>query len=254
MPTTERTVARAIHDAASPRASSLAPILATLGLATALALVPTLALPASHTESVEGQPSPAPTDAQTTDADGSDSKPVAEELVENAPEMFEEGFDSLSYGERTGGAQMVANMIDREGNKIGRATFSMTPSGIVVVRSEVSGLDDGEHGLHIHEVGECDPSTGFQSAGGHYAGEGDPAHGLVEGGPHAGDLPNVIVRGGTFAVEHFNPRVTLTGDMNPLADEDGSAIIVHSQPDDYESQPSGDAGERVACGVIAGNT
>lgn len=221
--------------AANPAANGTASTASTLALAGALALVPTLALPASHTESV-------------------DDAPVAEEMVENAPEMFEDGFDSLSYGERTGGAQMVANMIDLEGNEVGRATFSMTPSGIVIIRSEVGGLDDGEHGFHIHETGECDPATGFQSAGGHYVGADDPKHGPgVEGGPHAGDLPNVVVRNGSFAVEHFNPRITLTGDMNPLIDEDGSAIIVHSQPDDYESQPGGDAGDRVACGVIAGD-
>lgn len=223
-----------ISNAIAPRAAANGTALSTLALAGALALVPTLALPASHTESA-------------------DDAPVAEELVENAPERFEEGFDSLSYGERTGGAVMTANLIDLEGNEVGRATFSMTPAGVVVVRAEVSGLDDGEHGFHIHETGECDPATGFQSAGGHYVGADDPKHGLVEGGPHAGDLPNVVVRGGSFAVEHFNPRITLTGDMNPLADADGSAIMVHSQPDDYESQPGGDAGDRVACGVIAGD-
>ena len=174
-----------------------APALATLGLAAALALVPTLARSAAHTgESVE------------------------------------------------------VDMINAEGESVGTATFTQTASGIVIVSSEVSGLEDGEHGLHIHETGLCESDTGFESAGGHYAGEGDPAHGLVEGGPHAGDLPNVTAVDGAFVVEHFNPRVSLSGEMNPLNDADGSALMVHSTADDYESQPSGDAGGRVACGVI----
>ena len=148
------------------------------------------------------------------------------------------------------GESVSVDMIGTNGETIGTATFKQTASGIVLVTSEVSGLEDGEHGFHIHETGLCEPETEFMSAGGHYAGEDDPAHGLVEGGPHAGDMPNVTAVNGSFVVEHFNPRVTLAGDMNPLDDADGSALMVHSNPDDYESQPSGDAGGRVACGVI----
>ena len=166
-----------------------------------------------------------------------------------------DGEATLSYGERSGGAFMAANLIDLDGEEIGRATFSMTPSGIVIVRAEASGLEDGEHGFHIHETGLCDPGDGFASAGGHHVGEDDPMHGPgVEGGPHAGDLPNVIVTDGSFNVEHFNPNVSLDGEVNPLADADGSAIIVHSGPDDYESQPGGAVGDRVACGVISAGT
>ena len=150
-----------------------------------------------------------------------------------------------------GAKELTASMIDAQGEEVGTATFSMTPSGIVLVSAEVSGLEPGEHGFHIHETGKCEPETEFKSAGGHYAGNGDPMHGTVEGGPHAGDMPNAFVgEDGMLRAEVFNPRVTLDGDMNPLMDEDGSALMVHSGPDDYESQPSGDAGGRVACGVI----
>ena len=107
-----------------------------------------------------------------------------------------DGEAALSHGERSGGSFMAANLIDLDGEEIGRATFSMTPPGIVIVRAEASGLEDGEHGFHIHETGACDPDDGFASAGGHYVGEDDPMHGPgVEGGPHAGDLPNAIVTG-----------------------------------------------------------
>ena len=151
----------------------------------------------------------------------------------------------------TGGPMMRADIIDGDGQSVGEATFEATPSGVVLVKASVSGIAPGEHGFHIHETGECDPSTGFQSAGGHYVGAGEPSHGLVEGGPHAGDMGNATVgEDGMLVVEVFNPRVTLDGDMNPLADEDGSAIMIHAGPDDYTSQPSGAAGDRVACGVI----
>ena len=147
--------------------------------------------------------------------------------------------------------EMTATMIDKDGNEVGTATFAMTASGVVLVTAEVSGLEPGEHGFHIHETGECDPATEFESAGGHYAGEGDPKHGLVEGGPHAGDMPNQTVgEDGMLKAAVFNPNVSLSDGTNPLADDDGSALLVHSGADDYESQPSGEAGGRVACGVI----
>ena len=147
--------------------------------------------------------------------------------------------------------EMSADVIDATGNSVGTVTFAATPSGMVHITAEISGIEEGVHGFHIHETGECDPATDFESAGGHYA--GDMQHGiLVEGGPHPGDLPNAHVGSdGMLTVEIFTDRISLGSDgENPLADDDGSAIIVHSGADDYESQPSGDAGSRVACGVI----
>ena len=183
---------------ARPSSAIIAPVFATLGLATALALLPTLAFPAAHMgESVE------------------------------------------------------VDMIGTDGESMGTATITQTAAGAVLVRAEVSGLEPGEHGFHIHETGTCDPATNFDSAGGHYAGEGDPSHGLVEGGPHAGDMPNQDVgEDGMLMAEVFNANVSLSGEMNPLDDADGSALLIHAGADDYESQPSGDAGGRVACGVI----
>ena len=149
------------------------------------------------------------------------------------------------------GDSVEVDVIGTDGATIGTATLTQTASGEVLVEADVSGLEPGPHGFHIHETGLCEPDADFDTAGGHYVGEGDPAHGLVEGGPHAGDMPNQLAGSdGRLVAEVFNPRVTLAGDTNPLDDADGSALMIHSGPDDYESQPSGAAGDRVACGVI----
>ncbi len=145
----------------------------------------------------------------------------------------------------------TAKMINAEGQDIGTITLSTTPSGMLHIVTDLTGLPPGVHAFHIHETGTCDPATKFDSAGGHYAGGHE--HGiLVEGGPHAGDLPNVFVGDdGVLKVEDFTDRVSLAeGGENPLKDADGSAFVIHAKPDDYKSQPSGDAGDRIACGVV----
>ena len=148
--------------------------------------------------------------------------------------------------------EVTAPVIGADGAEIGTATLRQTASGVVLVSARIEGLEPGEHGFHIHETGLCEAGDGFKSAGGHFAGEGDPQHGLVEGGPHAGDMANQTVgEDGVLEAAAFNPNVSLGGEgANALADADGSALMVHSGPDDYESQPSGDAGDRVACAVI----
>lgn len=117
-----------------------------------------------------------------------------------------------------------------------------------------SQLAEGKYGVHVHETGICDTEgdTPFESAGGHF----DPTmedHGDVNADPsHAGDLGNLEVdEEGNFEHEVLAEKLTMsTGEENTLADEDGSALIIHSAEDDLESQPSGDAGERWACAVI----
>ena len=143
-------------------------------------------------------------------------------------------------------AGATATIKNLAGENVGSASLRMTPSGIMVITASVSGLTQGWHGFHIHETGECDPATEFKSAGGHLA-DGKEHGPLVEGGPHPGDMPNQMVQEtGVMVAEVFNHL--LTEDM--LFDADGSAIMIHSGRDDYQSQPSGDAGGRVACGVI----
>jgi len=144
-----------------------------------------------------------------------------------------------------------ANMINAEGQEVGTVTFAETPSGVLHIVVEMTDLPPGPHGFHVHEKGACEPDGGFESAGGHYA--GDDEHGIhSQEGPHPGDLPNVHVgQNGTLKAEFFSDDLSLSDDDdNPLLDEDGSAILVHASPDDYESQPSGNSGDRIACGVI----
>lgn len=144
---------------------------------------------------------------------------------------------------------MTAEVINTEGEAIGTVTFEQTPSGFVLVVADLTGIPPGAHGFHVHETGVCNTEDGFDSAGGHYA--GDKRHGFVEGGPHPGDFPNAHVQDdGVLMVEYANDRLSLRDGPNSLADADGSAVIIHSGPDDYESQPAGDAGSRIACGVI----
>lgn len=144
----------------------------------------------------------------------------------------------------------TANMIDAEGARIGTVTFTETASGQTIVMVEVANLPAGTLGFHVHEVGVCDIEDGFESAGGHYA--GDREHGVrVEGGPHPGDFPNVHVgEDGVLKVEFFSPFLTINEGDYPLMDADGSSVIIHSGPDDYQSQPAGNAGDRIACGVV----
>lgn len=117
-----------------------------------------------------------------------------------------------------------------------------------------SGLEPGEHGLHIHEYGTCDASgaTPYESAGGHFN-PTDADHGDVDADDsHAGDLGNLVVNDdGTIDFEVTTDNVTLDPDAeNSLAGPNGSSLIVHEGADDLESQPSGDSGGRVACALL----
>ena len=134
-----------------------------------------------------------------------------------------------------------------DGASMGTASFVPTPHG-VLIEAELQNLPGGTHGFHIHETGVCEGD--FSSAGGHYN-PADIDHGYMsETGPHAGDMPNVVATDGAVKVSVFNPNVAMTGGDAPLDDQDGSALMIHSGADDYASQPSGDAGSRIACGVI----
>lgn len=134
-----------------------------------------------------------------------------------------------------------------DGASMGSVSFVPTPHG-VLIEADLQNLPDGVHGFHIHETGACEGD--FTSAGGHYN-PADVDHGYMsESGPHAGDMPNIVAANGVAKVSVFNPNVTMTGGEAPLDDDDGSALMIHSGADDYASQPSGDAGSRIACGVV----
>lgn len=142
-------------------------------------------------------------------------------------------------------ATMMAEIKNADGGSHGNATITWADSGMAVVTLDLMDVPPGVHGIHIHETGMCTPPD-FKSAGGHLAGDHD--HGVMSGnGPHPGDMPNIHVpESGALKVEYFIPGLT----PEAMADEDGSALIIHDQPDDYVGQPSGNAGDRIACGVF----
>lgn len=143
----------------------------------------------------------------------------------------------------------TAQLKSPEGADMGTLSLVQTADG-VKIEGTVKGLEPGEHAFHIHETGKCD-APDFKSAGGHYN-PGNQPHGKHGGGPHAGDMDNATAGDdGTAKISVVNSLVTLNAPANgTLFDADGSAIVFHAGPDDYSSQPAGDAGPRVACGVI----
>jgi Cu-Zn family superoxide dismutase len=132
---------------------------------------------------------------------------------------------------------------------IGDAVLRQTPNGVLITMA-LRDLPQGEHGFHIHESGKCEPP--FESAGGHFNPAGKK-HGFeVAQGPHAGDLPNLIVpENGRVKLEYLARDVTLEeGKPGTLLDKDGAALVVHAGPDDYTTDPAGASGARIACGSI----
>ena len=146
-------------------------------------------------------------------------------------------------------ASVVTTLKDRQGHSVGTVTVTETPHGLLV-RGTVAGLPSGPHAIHFHETGKCEPP--FTSAGGHFNPE-QKTHGVLSpGGPHAGDLPNLVVpASGKLGFEIFAPGLSLSSGSGAVLDADGTAIVVHAKADDHMSQPAGDSGDRVACGVLA---
>jgi superoxide dismutase, Cu-Zn family len=142
-----------------------------------------------------------------------------------------------------------ATLKNADGKEVGTAALTETPAG-VLIRVTVNGLPPGERAFHIHGVGKCEPP--FTSAGPHFN-PGGKKHGLMASeGHHAGDMPNLHVpANGELVVEVLNPDVTLEkGKPGSLLGGQGTALVVHAGKDDYKSDPAGDAGGRIACGLI----
>jgi len=138
------------------------------------------------------------------------------------------------------------------GQVIGQVTVTAAPTG-VILRVQAKGLAPGWHGMHFHEKADCsDPA--FKGAGGHIHAKTPAVHGLLNASfNEAGDLPNLYVNtDGSATVELYSTLVTLNGSgaRPALLDADGSALVIHANPDDYKSQPIGGAGERIACAAI----
>jgi Cu-Zn family superoxide dismutase len=136
-----------------------------------------------------------------------------------------------------------------DGREVGGVTLTQTAAG-VLLSADLSGLPAGTHGIHFHAIGQC-TGTDFASAGGHF----NPAmkmHGLRNpNGPHGGDLPNIHVpQSGALRVELIAPNVRLGAGAGTLFDGDGAAIVIHALADDYQTDPAGGSGARIACAVL----
>ena len=139
---------------------------------------------------------------------------------------------------------------NNEGSTVGTLTVSAHSSGGVQITGRLTDLPPGVHGMHIHEVGKCDPPT-FASAGGHFNPSGKQHGELNPQGAHAGDLGNVrIDANGSAQLALLAERVTLTEGQSSLLKEGGTSLVIHSGIDDLKTDPSGGSGDRLACGVI----
>ncbi len=140
----------------------------------------------------------------------------------------------------------VATLRTAAGATAGSATAT-TGSGGIIITLNVEDLPRGQHGVHVHMTGRCDPPT-FETAGAHW----NPAssqHGLENPqGPHAGDMPNLTIGADGRGVLEYTLE---GGTLNGLLDSDGSAIVVHADVDDQKTDPSGNSGDRIACGIFA---
>ncbi len=153
------------------------------------------------------------------------------------------------FAANDGAQHASAILYDPSGEVIGFARFTEDATERVHVNVHVKGISPGLHGIHIHAIGACSPD--FSAAGGHHN-PFNAQHGLENpNGPHAGDLPNLTVN--EAGVGHLNTttdRVTLSAGPATLFDADGSALVIHANPDDQVTHPTGNSGDRIACGVI----
>ncbi len=144
-------------------------------------------------------------------------------------------------------AGVTAVVHDASNRELGTLALTESAEGITVA-GKLVGLAPGEHAIHIHSVGQCEAP--FTTAGPHWNpttkqhGKDNPA------GSHFGDMANIVVGAdSTVEIHSVTPGGTLTG-MNALLDSDGAAVVVHAKPDDYRTDPAGNAGDRIACGVV----
>lgn len=157
---------------------------------------------------------------------------------------------TTSLAETPAGQEVSIDIINAAGSKTGTARLTPLIHG-VQINVEVANLTPGTHGIHFHETGKCEAPK-FTTAGSHLN-PGGKQHGFNNvNGYHAGDLPNLIIAAdGTGKAEFFDPLVTLEkGKPNSLLKEGGTALVIHDKADDMKTDPAGNSGDRIACGVI----
>lgn len=189
---------------------------------------------------------------------GDDQVPSTETGLDDELEVEEEGTDDegseAEDTDLTGTDEEMAaievDMYNSNSELVGTAVFDEGEDGVIIYLN-LEDVPAGEYGMHIHENGAATP-PGFEDAGGHFN-PTDAEHGFdVEGGHHLGDLPNVVVPENGIVNETIEvPDVSLLPDAEyTLATEEGTSLIIHTEADDYETQPTGDSGDRMIGGVI----
>jgi Cu-Zn family superoxide dismutase len=156
------------------------------------------------------------------------------------------GLASFAYAQHE---SVEVKLIDSEGKQAGTARLADNEAGLQVsIRAK--DLSRGGHGVHIHDRGACEPPD-FKSAGSHYAPD-DRNHGFLDSqGPHAGDMPMLMVDadGKSHDYHYTTDRVSL--DEQSLLGPEGSALVIHAEADDYLTDTGGGTGDRIVCGVIS---